>query len=186
MKKFLSLIITLTATITLFAQTTYTSTLYVAGLGDDTIVEENVPVILTQTSDTTYKIELKDFNIQGFNAGDITVPTLDATTNADGSIYMVSEPKGSENNIKVSGMAVRMLIGFKDGVQGKVEATLSGNSLSIKLPLSVAGYNLDITTTDINTTRRDDTTSATTYTINGTRAINTRGIIIRNGKKYVK
>lgn len=191
MKKFFTLIVAIIATVSTMAQTTE----YV---GPIDILVDDVPatlddtsVLVTKNGDGTYKVELRNFSFAGVPVGNITVSSLTAENNADGSISLTSTPNG-QNNIKISGSALALLLG--GGLQGDVTAKIDGNKFILDLPLEIAVLGQTIlvhfegesTSAGIGNITAD-AKATVVYNIAGQKANeSTKGIVIKNGKKYVK
>lgn len=191
MKKIFTLIVAIIATVSSMAQTTE----YV---GPIDILVDDVPatlddtsVLVTKNGDGTYKVELRNFSFAGVSVGNITVSSLTAENNADGSISLTSTPNG-QNNIKISGSALALLLG--GGLQGDVTAKIDGNKFILDLPLEIATLGQTIlvhfegesTSAGIGNITAD-AKATVVYNIAGQKANeSTKGIVIKNGKKYVK
>lgn len=191
MKKIFTLIVAIIATVSTMAQTTE----YV---GPIDILVDDVPatlddtsVLVTKNGDGTYKVELRNFSFAGVPVGNITVSSLTAENNADGSISLTSTPNG-QNNIKISGSALALLLG--GGLQGDVTAKIDGNKFILDLPLEIATLGQTIlvhfegesTSAGIGNITAD-AKATVVYNIAGQKANeSTKGIVIKNGKKYVK
>lgn len=191
MKKIFTLIVAIIATVSSMAQTTE----YV---GPIDILVDDVPatlddtsVLVTKNGDGTYKVELRNFSFAGVPVGNITVSSLTAENNADGSISLTSTPNG-QNNIKISGSALALLLG--GGLQGDVTAKIDGNKFILDLPLEIATLGQTIlvhfegesTSAGIGNITAD-AKATVVYNIAGQKANeSTKGIVIKNGKKYVK
>lgn len=191
MKKIFTLIVAIIATVSTMAQTTE----YV---GPIDILVDDVPatlddtsVLVTKNTDGTYKVELRNFSFAGVPVGNITVSSLTAENNADGSISLTSTPNG-QNNIKISGSALALLLG--GGLQGDVTAKIDGNKFILDLPLEIAVLGQTIlvhfegesTSAGIGNITAD-AKATVVYNIAGQKANeSTKGIVIKNGKKYVK
>lgn len=191
MKKIFTLIVAIIATVSTMAQTTE----YV---GPIDILVDDVPatlddtsVLVTKNTDGTYKVELRNFSFAGVPVGNITVSSLTAENNADGSISLTSTPNG-QNNIKISGSALALLLG--GGLQGDVTAKIDGNKFILDLPLEIATLGQTIlvhfegesTSAGIGNITAD-AKATVVYNIAGQKANeSTKGIVIKNGKKYVK
>lgn len=191
MKKIFTLLVAIIATVSTMAQTTE----YV---GPIDILVDDVPatlddtsVLVTKNTDGTYKVELRNFSFAGVPVGDITVSSLTAENNADGSISLTSTPNG-QNNIKISGSALALLLG--GGLQGDVTAKIDGNKFILDLPLEIATLGQTIlvhfegesTSAGIGNITAD-AKATVVYNIAGQKANeSTKGIVIKNGKKYVK
>lgn len=191
MKKIFTLLVAIIATVSTMAQTTE----YV---GPIDILVDDVPatlddtsVLVTKNTDGTYKVELRNFSFAGVPVGNITVSSLTAENNADGSISLTSTPNG-QNNIKISGSALALLLG--GGLQGDVTAKIDGNKFILDLPLEIATLGQTIlvhfegesTSAGIGNITAD-AKATVVYNIAGQKANeSTKGIVIKNGKKYVK
>lgn len=191
MKKIFTLLVAIIATVSTMAQTTE----YV---GPIDILVDDVPatlddtsVLVTKNGDGTYKVELRNFSFAGVSVGNITVSSLTAENNADGSISLTSTPNG-QNNIKISGSALALLLG--GGLQGDVTAKIDGNKFILDLPLEIATLGQTIlvhfegesTSAGIGNITAD-AKATVVYNIAGQKANeSTKGIVIKNGKKYVK
>lgn len=191
MKKIFTLLVAIIATVSAMAQTTE----YV---GPIDILVDDVPatlddtsVLVTKNGDGTYKVELRNFSFAGVPVGNITVSSLTAENNADGSISLTSTPNG-QNNIKISGSALALLLG--GGLQGDVTAKIDGNKFTLDLPLEIAVLGQTIlvhfegesTSAGIGNITAD-AKATVVYNIAGQKANeSTKGIVIKNGKKYVK
>lgn len=162
----------------------------------------DVPLSLTKVSDDVYSLEIKNFSISladsEFNVGNINIPELKVTANGEG-FDLLSTPSGEENNILLSAgddPNVDWLGPDLGGAQGTVTGKLSGENIELAIPLTVKigiRVTLDIkyygvkVSSGISTVTAEDDVNTPEYTPSGQRVTSSyRGIVIRNGKKYVK
>lgn len=156
---------------------------------------KSVPVEYENNGGTADRILIKNLKLSlgedALAVGNITVIDVQ---NSKGNVK--SSPKGDDNNIVLSDgddPTETWLGSVLGGVQGEVSGTISGNKLSLKIPLKVATFPVTLninfegtcTETAIGNVVTESQNTAV-YNLSGMSTdASAKGIVIKNGKKYL-
>lgn len=156
---------------------------------------KSVPVEYENNGGTADRILIKNLKLSlgedALAVGNITVIDVQ---NSKGNVK--SSPKGKDNNIVLSDgddPTETWLGSALGGVQGEVSGTISGNKLSLKIPLKVATFPVTLninfegtcTETAIGNVVTESQNTAV-YNLSGMSTdASAKGIVIKNGKKYL-
>lgn len=205
MKKIITLIVVLMTIITMSnAQTTltYTGKLNITAMAGFIKAEvNNVDVFYDENIGSNDVIRIEDMQLEllgaNFAVGNITVKNVKLENGNISSTGTEAEPNlilsnGSDPNVEWIGGALPDMVGNVSGKRDDAKKTMS---LNIPLPVEIntmtvtlnIKYEGNLTNVSgIENVVASDATPAPAFTISGLRAnSNTKGIIIKGGKKYV-
>lgn len=199
MKKISTLLLVLVAAVNIaVAQSVkvYTGDIVIEVMGMKETLK-SVPVEYEDNGGAADRILIKNLKVSllgsDFAVGNITVIDVQ---NSKGNVK--SSPKGKDNNIVLSDGddPTETWVGSAlGGVQGEVTGTISGNKMSLKIPLNVKIGPLPVTlninfegtcTETVISNTMTESQNAVVYNISGMSTdASAKGIVIKNGKKYL-
>ena len=123
---------------------TYNDVAYSSFAGTNTNFDENT-VEITTVEDGTYNVVYKNLTVSSNRIGDLTIPNVTATTDADGNVtYATTVPEGTWTNINQD---IASMLGISEGSPATLKsftATLSGEKLNMTVVTALTGVDATI------------------------------------------
>ena len=118
---------------------TYNDVAYSSFAGTNTNFDENT-VEFTTVEDGTYNVVYKNLTVSSNRIGDLTIPNVTATTDADGNVtYTTTATEGTWTNINQD---LASMLGISEGSPATLKsftATLSGEKLNMTVVTALTG-----------------------------------------------
>ena len=118
---------------------TYKDVAYSSFAGTNTNFDENT-VEITTVEDGTYNVVYKNLTVSSNRIGDLTIPNVTATTDADGDVtYTTTATEGTWTNINQD---LASMLGISEGSPATLKsftATLSGEKLNMTVVTALTG-----------------------------------------------